>query len=188
MNGKSVSTKVVTGRVRLSYAHLVQPEEAMDGGAAKYSTSILIPKDDQATVEAIRRAVEAAYKVGEGRLRGNGRNVPPLATLRTPLRDGDTERPDDEAYRGCWFLTARSTTKPGIVDRNLNEVIDPAEVYSGRWARVSMTAFAYNNNGNRGIGMGLLNVQLLDDDEPLGGGRSRPQDDFGSIDDEDFLA
>ena len=97
MNGKSVSTKVVTGRVHLSYAHLVQPEEAMDGGAAKYSTSILIPKDDQATIEAIRRAVEAAYKVGEGRLRGNGRSVPPLATLRTPLRDGDTERPDDEA-------------------------------------------------------------------------------------------
>ena len=35
--------------------------------------------------------------------------------------------------------------------------------------------------------MGLQNVQLLDDDEPLGGGRARLQDGFGS-DDEDFLA
>lgn len=186
MNEKNVSTKVVTGRVRLSYVHLIEPETAMDGGAAKYSTSILIPKDDTATIEAVRRAVEAAYKLGEGRLRGNGRTVPPLSTLRTPLRDGDAERPDDEAYKGKLFLTARSTAKPGIVDRNLNAVTDPAEVYSGRWARVSISAFAYNNNGNRGIGMGLQNVQLLEDDEPLGG-RSRPQDDFGT-DEDDFLA
>lgn len=178
MNEKNVSTKVVTGRVRLSYVHLTEPETAMDGGTAKFSTSILIDKDDKETINAINRAVEAAYRAGEGKLRGNGRSVPPLTTLRTPLRDGDVERPDDEAYQGKLFLTARSTTRPGIVDRNLNPVIDPAEVYSGRWARVSLTTFVYNNNGNRGIGMGLQNVQLLEDDEPLGGGRSRPQDDF----------
>ena len=141
------------------------------------------------TIDAINRAVQAAYKAGEEKLRGNGRTVPPLSSLRTPLRDGDSERPDDEAYQGKLFLTARSTTKPGIVDRSLNAVIDPLEVYSGRWARVSLVAFVYSNNGNRGIGMGLQNVQLLEDDEPLGGGRSKPQDDFSAVDDdEDFLA
>jgi hypothetical protein len=113
--------------------------------------------------------------------------VPPLSSLKTPLRDGDTERPDDEAYANSFFINANSATAPGIVDRDREFIMERSQIYSGVYARVSINFYAFNSNGNRGIACGLNNVQKLRDGEPLGG-RSRAEDDFASDIDDDFLA
>ena len=76
-------------------------------------------------------AIEAAYKEGESKLKGNGRSVPALSAIKNPLRDGDTERPDDEAYANSYFINANSATAPGIVDANCNPILERSEVYSG---------------------------------------------------------
>ncbi len=89
-------TKVITGVVRLSYANIWQAK-SINGGTPKFSTSVLISKDDKDTVDKIKAAIQAAYDEGEGKLKGNGKTVPPLAAIKSPLRDGDVERPDDEA-------------------------------------------------------------------------------------------
>ncbi len=99
IKSKYIATKVKTGKVRLSYAHVWEPQASFEGQKPKFSTSILIPKSDTRTVEAIEKAIQAAYEEGEPRLMGNSKSVPPLAAIKTPLRDGDIERPDDEAYR-----------------------------------------------------------------------------------------
>lgn len=177
------STKVITGVVRLSYANIWQPK-SINGGTPKYSTSILIPKSDTATVQRIKDAIKAAYDEGEAKLRGNGRSVPPLSSIKTPLRDGDVERPDDEAYAGCYFLNANSSTAPGVVDKNRQEIIDTSEIYSGVYARVSINLYAFNSSGNRGIACGLNNVQKIRDGEPLGG-RASAEDDFTVFTDDD---
>ncbi len=179
--------KVVTGaNCRFSYCSVWEPK-SVNGGEPKYSVSVLIPKTDTETVEKIRAAISAAYKEGEGLLKGKGA-LPPLKALRTPLRDGDTDRPDDPAYAGMWFLNANSARQPQIVDGALNPLLDRSEFYSGCWGRASVTFFAYNSNGNRGIGCGLNNLQKLRDGEPLGGHTSAA-DDFGGLDDgEEFLA
>ena len=126
------NTKVVTGKVRLSYAHLFQPR-ANDGGDLKYSTAILIPKSDKETIRKINAAI-AAVKADPVALAKWGGKVPP--NLSTPLRDGDSERPDDPVYANCFFINASSKQKPGIVDKDVQPILDATEVYSGCYARV----------------------------------------------------
>ena len=90
--------KVITGHdTRWSYAN-VWEAKSINGGTPKFSVSLIIPKSDTKTIAKIKTAIEAAYREGEAKLKGNGKTVPPLAALKTPLRDGDTERPDDPAY------------------------------------------------------------------------------------------
>jgi len=182
-------TKVVTGVCRLSYANIWQAK-SINGGAPKFSTSVLIPKTDAVTVNRIKTAIQAAYEEGESKLKGNGKSVPTLASLKTPLRDGDTERPDDEAYAGCWFVNANSGTAPGVVDISRQPILETSEIYSGVYARVSLSFYAFNSNGNKGIACGLQNIQKVRDGEPLGG-RTRAEDDFddefATADEDDFL-
>ena len=183
-----MSTKVITGKdTRISYANLNEPK-SINGGTPKYSASLIIPKEDKETVAKIKAAIEEAYKEGESKLRGNGRSVPPLAAIKTPLRDGDVERPDDEAYKNSYFINANSTSKPGIVDAHRNEILDRSEIYSGMYGRASISLYAFNVNGNKGIACGLNNLQKLRDGEPLGG-KSKASDDFADFDDDndDFL-
>ena len=179
------ATKVITGvNTRWSYANVWNPK-SINGGAPKYSVSLIIPKSDTATVEKIKKAIEAAYKEGEAKLRGNGKSVPALSVLKTPLRDGDTERPDDEAYKDSYFINANSATAPGIVDASCNPILERSEVYSGVYGRASINFYAFNSNGNKGIACGLNNLQKLRNGTPLGG-KSRPEDEFSIEEDEDF--
>ena len=191
MNSKKTNpalnpTKVITGEVRLSYANLWEPK-SINGGAPKYSVSIIIPKSDTRTIAKIKAAIEAAYREGETKLKGNGKTVPALSVLKIPLRDGDTERPDDEAYAGSYFINANSATAPGIVDSACETILERSQLYSGVYARASVNFFAFNSNGNKGIACGLNNIQKLRDGDPLGG-KSRAEDDFATDDDDDFLS
>ena len=176
-------TKVITGpETRWSYANVWQPK-AIDGGAPKYSVSLIIPKSDTKTIEKVRAAIQAAYDEGQGKLKGNGKSVPPLSSIKTPLRDGDVERPDDEAYANSYFINANSASAPGIVDAACQPIIDTSEVYSGVYGRASINFYAFNSNGNKGIACGLNNLQKIRDGESLGG-KSRAEDDFADLDDD----
>lgn len=103
------------------------------------------------------------------------------------LRDGDTERPDDPAYAGSYFINANSATAPGIVDADCNPILTRSEVYSGVYGRASINFYAFNSNGNKGIACGLNNLQKIRDGEPLGG-KSSAASDFSTDADEDFLS
>ena len=180
-------TKVITGvNTRWSYVNAWEPK-SINGGAPKYSVSLIIPKSDTKTLEKIRAAIQAAYEEGQSKLKGNGRSVPALSALKTPLRDGDAERPDDEAYANSYFVNANSGTAPGIVDADRNPILERSEVYSGVYGRASINFYAFNSNGNKGIACGLNNLQRIRDGEPLGG-KSRAEDDFAEADEEDFLS
>ena len=181
--------KVITGKdTRWSYANVWEPK-SINGGTPKYSVSLIIPKSDTATVKAIKKAIEAAYKEGEAKLKGNSRSIPPLEAIKTPLRDGDLERPDDEAYKNSYFINANSTTPPGIVDVNVQPILTRSEVYSGVYGRASINFYAFNSNGNRGIACGLNNLQKIRDGEPLGS-RATAESDFADFadNDDDFLS
>lgn len=119
-------------------------------------------------------------------MKGNSKSVPPLTSLKTPLRDGDLERPDDEAYANSYFVNANSITAPGIVDAACQQILDHSEIYSGVYGRASITFYAFATKTSRGIACGLQNVQKIRDGEPLGG-HSRAEDDFATVEDEDFL-
>lgn len=176
-------TKVTTGKVRLSYAHLFEAH-AIEGNDPKYSVSIIIPKTDKDTLTAIKEAVEQVKKDGAAKWGGK---VPP--NLKTPLRDGDAERPDDEAYANCYFLNASSKNKPGVVDQNVQPVLDATEVYSGCYGRLTINFYPFSASGNKGVAAGLGNVQKLAEGESLGGAFTSASSDFESVEtsNDDFL-
>lgn len=178
-------TKVITGPdTRWSYCNAWEAK-AINGGTPKFSVSLIIPKSDTKTIAKIKTAIQAAYEEGASKLKGNGKSVPSLKAIKTPLRDGDLERPDDEAYTNSYFINANSASAPGIVDADRQPIIDHSEVYSGVYGRASINFYAFNSNGNKGIACGLNNLQKIRDGEPLGG-KSRAEDDFDDEDD-DFL-
>ncbi len=178
-----MKTKVITGIVRLSYANVWEPK-SVNGGKEKYSVSIIIPKEDTKALDEIKKAIDAAIEEGKGKFGGK---IPNKASLKTPLRDGDIDRAEDEAYKNSYFINANSITPPQVVDKNVKPILEHSEIYSGVYARVSINFYAFNSNGNKGIACGLGNIQKIRDGEPLGG-RVSAEDEFTTEVDEDFLA
>lgn len=176
----SKETKVIVSG-RLSYANVWEPQ-SINGSEPKYSVSVIIAKSDKATIQKIQQAVEQAKQEAISKFGGK---IP--ANLKLPLRDGDIDRPDDEAYANSYFINCNSKQKPQVVDQQVQPILDQAEVYSGCYGRVSVTFYGFNSNGNRGVAAGLGNIQKLKDGEPLGG-RVRAEDEFGTVYDDDFLA
>jgi len=176
------ATTITTGKVRLSYAHLFEPVAAPGSDRAKYSVSVIIDKNDKKTIEKINSAIQAAKEAGKAKFGGK---IP--ANLKTPLRDGDEDRPDDPAYKNAYFFNCSSDNQPAVVDRNLNEILDKREVYSGCYARVNVNFYAYNFNGTKGVAAGLNSVQKWEDGEALGSSAPSVSAAFGDGEDLDDL-
>ena len=180
-----MATAFVTGKVRLSYVKVFQPSAAPGTDKLKYSVSVIVDKSDKETLRKINAAIEEAKEQGKASKWGG--KIP--ANLKLPLRDGDTDKPDDEAYKGKYFFNASSERKPGVVDINVNPILDPEEVYSGCYGRVHVNFYPFNSNGNRGIAVGLNHVQKVADGERLGGGAISVEAAFSDAfeEEEDFL-
>lgn len=174
------NTKVITGKVRASFVHIFEPHAMEEGQEKKYSMSIIIPKSDTKTIEKIENAIEAAKE--QGKAEKFGGKVPPK--LKTPLRDGDEERPDDPAYQDSYFLNASSKQAPGVIDQNKIKLTDSTTVYSGCYVRVSINFYPFAVSGNKGIAAGLNNVQKWADGEPLSGAATA-EEDFDELDTDD---
>ena len=169
------TTKVITGKVRFCYEHVFEPQAVNEGEAPKYSVCVLISKDDTATLDKIKKAIEVAKQAGKAKLADKNGKIP--SNIKLPLRDGDDERGDDPTFENCYFLNASSSRKPSIVDRNLDPIMDKDEFYSGCYGRASINFYAFNVQ-SKGIAAGLNNLQKLEDGEPLAGG-STAAEDFG---------
>lgn len=169
------STRVVLQNVRLSYANVWEAKEDLSGNL-KYSVSLLISKDDKANLNRIKKAIEAAKVEGKSKLANKKGVIPP--NIELPVRDGDVDREDDENYAGCNYVNAKANPghAPKIVNNKCEPIIDKEEVYSGCYAHVSVSFYAYNKNGNIGIAAGLGNIMKYRDGEPLSGGASAEED------------
>jgi hypothetical protein len=145
----------------------------------KYSLRVIIPKDDTATMEKIRRAIRAAYDDGANRLRNEDGTLPPFEDVRTPIQDGDAPgiRIQPEVYAGNWYFNSNSSSAPRIVNEDMQPVIEHRRVYSGVYGRVSVTFYAWRHGEKYGIACGLNNLQLIRAGEPLGT-KSTPEEDF----------
>ena len=181
MSTRVNNTKVIIS-ARASYLHAFEPD-SINGSDPKYSVSLIIDKKDTDLIAKIKKAVEQAKEDGKSKWGGK---IP--TNLKLPLRDGDLDRPEDEAYAESYFINANSKQAPQVVDRNVQPILNQSELYSGCYIRASVTFYAYNSNGNKGIAAGLGNIQKVRDGEPLGS-RVNAKDEFDAVDGEDdFLA
>lgn len=186
MSNQVNSTKVVTGKVRFCYVNVFEPTAMNEGDTPKYNICVLIPKSDTATIDKIKKAIEAAKEAGKAKLADKNGRIP--ANLKLPLRDGDEERPDDPAFEDHYFINANSMRQPSIVDRSLNPIMSRDEFYSGCYGRTSINFYAFNVS-SKGIAAGLNNLQKLEDGEMLAGG-STAEEDFGgenAFEDDDMM-
>lgn len=176
-----MSKKVITGRVRASFVNVFRPRKNELSGKEEYSMMIIVPKSDKKTVSALMAAAKTAADERWG-------GKPPKG-LRLPLRDADKEAeesgdPAQAHLKDSYFMNVKSNNPPGLVDKARMEVLDSTEFQSGDYCRVSLNAFSYDINGNRGVSFGLQNVQVLDKGEPLGS-RSRAEDEFDDWSDDE---
>ena len=169
---------MVTGKVRFSYANVFEPR-AVNGGEEKYSITILIPKSDTKTYQ---RIMEEINKTLQESVADKFKGIMPT-NPSLPIYDGDGLRPGGEPFgpecKGCWVMSAKSNSAPEVVDASCQPIISKNEFYSGCYGRASIRFYAYNTNGNKGIGCGLGNVQKLEDGQPLDG-RTTAAEDFGT--------
>lgn len=173
---------IVTSEVRLSFVNAFKPQK-QENGDEKYSVVLLFPDpktltgqaktDYDTTINKLKMAATAAAKEKWGD------KIP--ANLRSPFRN-QGEKEYEGYVDGALFISATSKQKPGVVDASVQPIIDSAQLYSGCYARVSVRAFAYEKQGNRGVAFGLQNIQKTRDGDPLSG-RSKPEDDFSPVED-----
>ena len=177
---KAISdTAVRLGPVRFSYVNVFSPRRNDDGTPGKYSCCIIFPKSDKEAYKLFEQAYQAAVQLGKSS-KWNGR-IP--AKVHLLLHDGDDERPDDAAFKDCWYFNCSSNNKPGIRVRDAGmivEALDEDDFYSGCYGAVTVNLFPYSTSGNVGVGVGLNNVIKTEDGERLSGGRSADAD-FGDM-------
>jgi len=162
--------KTVTPEARLSFPHLFEPNSFRDSDP-KYSATLLFPKGTD--LKPLKKLAAAAVKEKWG-------DNPPK-NLRNPFRDGSEK--ELEGYEGVTFITASSKKRPGVVDQQVQPILDADEIYAGCYVRASVTAFCYGGKGTAitpGVSFGLQNVQKIRDGEPFSG-RSKPEDDFDTV-------
>lgn len=185
-----MATKIVTGKVRFSFVNIWEAKEPQGGGDPKYSITLLIPKNDTATLEKIKAAMAEAR---ENFVKKNGASSMPVKPNHT-LHDGDGVRDNGDPYgpecKGCYVITVSNKNKPVIVDNFRNEITDPGEVYSGCYGRAAINFYGYNRNGKKGISASLLSVQKLHDGDPFGttGSADDFDDDYNAREADDFMS
>ena len=167
---------------RISFANIWEPK-SINGSDEKYSVSCIISKKDTKTINAINAAIEAAKEAGK--VKKWGGKIPAGPGFKLPLRDGDIERSEDEAYAGSFFVNANSKDRPQVVDRHVQPITDPLDCGSGDYCFVTVNFYPFNANGNRGIAAGLGNIQKVRDGERLAG-RATAASDFDEISEDDL--
>lgn len=171
-------SNLLTGKVRFSYVSVFEPRETPNGDE-KYSVTLLIPKSDNDTYQRITAEINKTLQEG---VADTFKGIMPT-NPKLPMHDGDGLRQSGEPYgaecKGHWVITANSINAPEVVDTSCSPIISKNEFYSGCYGRASLRFYAYNQNGNKGVGCGLGNVQKLEDGQPLDG-RTTAAEDFGA--------
>ncbi len=166
----SNSGNIITPKGRLSFCQSLLVAKENKNGRLIFGTSLLIPPTSN--IDLLKTAAETCAKEKWGG------KMP--SKIKTPfLKAEDYEY---EGYEPGWVLIRPSAiTKPGIVDASGKNVDEERDIYPGRWAVISVRAFAYDVDGNRGVSFGLQNVQLLEHDSNIAG-RARAEDEFEAVD------
>lgn len=172
---------ITTGKVRFSYLYIFEPRNT-EAGDSKYTATLILPKSDIVTKQKIDAEIQRVLQEASAKtFKGN-----PPANPKITIYDGDGIRPSGELFseecHGCWVINTSASRKEDfiIVDANGQDIFDRNEVYSGCYGRASIRFFAYNNNGNKGIGCALCGIQKLEDGEPLAG-RNTAREDFAAL-------
>lgn len=174
MPEKAKKKPLITPEATAMFVYVWEPREPInEGGTAQYSISLLFKKSTDLT--AMRNAAKAA-RIALFGTKTNG--------LKDPFRSADDLENVPPGYKGGWMITAKSKNKPGIVDADLNPITEAMEFYPGCKCRASVTPFAFDKKGSKGVTFLLNNIQKMKDGTRLDG-RKKAEEEFDAVGDED---
>lgn len=174
----TLKTRVMTPKFRVSFPAVFEPKLNTLNGKNEYSVVMMFDKNDKTVMAGLSELYDVATSVAVEKF---GENLP--ANLRMPFRDGDADRP--EYYKGYVWVTSRSTIRPGVVDQQCTLVTpDSPEFYAGCYCKATVQLFAYDAMGNKGVSMGLQNLQIVGRGEAFTM-RKDAVDDFTPVTDEE---
>lgn len=170
-------SNVITPKFRVSYPNIFKPQMNKLSGKEEYSVTALFPKN--ADLTELKKAVQAVLEEEFGADKAKWPK-----TMRTPFRD-QAERAKEGVLpagheEGAIFINLKSKQRPGVVDENVQDILDPSQFYAGCWARASVRPYYYDQAGNKGVAFGLQNIQKIADGDPLSG-RAKPENDFAPV-------
>lgn len=173
---------LITPKARMLYPNLfkaVLPRGETDQDKARFQISLLFPTTADLTL--LKAAVQTVL---EEHVTAKARQT---TKIKLPfLKTEDQPRLADYAEEYPVLIRANARIKPDVINpagnRELKEDEDADEVYGGRWCRVSIRPFWFDHpTGGKGVSFGLQNVQVLDHDEPMAGGRVRGLGEFEPV-------
>lgn len=166
-----------TPRFRGSYVNVFKTRKNELSGKDEYSIMALFPKG--ADLSAMKKAAQALLveKLGADQAKWP-------KNMRNPFRDQSDLEKDGKMPEGCEagaiFMNFKCTERPGVVDANVQDIMEERQVYSGAWFVANVRPYYYDQKGNKGVSFGLQNLQKVADGDPLGG-RVRPTDAFKPV-------
>ncbi len=173
-----MADKILTPEFRAAFISVFRASKARQAPAEqepRFSVRAAFPPTtDLSTLKAnAKQAAEDKWGAGK---------VP--KTMRSPFRlNSELENPV-QGLPDDWIIvtfSAKQDRKPGVVDANVQDIIDESECYSGAWYRVQTNAFAYDTAGNKGVSFGLENVQKTREGDSLGGGKTPANKAFAPV-------
>ncbi len=170
-----------TPTFRVSYPNVFKPKRNDLNGKDEFSIVALFKKgeDLSALKAAAQKAIVDKWGPDKAKWPTNLRSPFRLQEERAKEVDGKRILPAGHE-EGAVFLNLKSAQRPGVVDQNVQDILEESQFYAGCWARASINAYAYDQKGNRGVSFGLGNIQKVRDGDPLGN-RARPEQDFAPI-------
>lgn len=177
----STKTKLNTPQFRVAFPAVFEAKYNTLSKKNEFSVVALFPKG--ADLSKLKAAAQEAIT----KTFGNDKKKWPK-NLKSPFRDqGDRAKTNDEGeevlpqgyVKGAIYINLKSSQRPGVVDQNVEEMIDSSDFYGGCWAIASVNAFAYDKVG-KGVSFGLGNLQKVRDDKAFGN-RTKPQEDFSAV-------
>ena len=170
-------THLRTGKVKLSFPHLFDKYDK----SGKYQAQFMIPKKDKECIKLLEHAIEEAKNYGKATKWGN--TIP--KKLKVSVKDGDEDADEYPEQEGCMIVTAKSSYKPSVYDKDGTEAFDAEELYAGCYVQAIIEAYPYDADGSKGVAFALLGVKKLAEGERFGGsGVPVSDDDFDEADDE----
>lgn len=166
---------------RVSYPNVFKAKKNDLNGQDEFSIVALFKKgeDLSALKAAAQKAIVDKWGPDKAKWPSNLRSPFRLQEERAKEVDGKRTLPAGHE-EGAIFLNLKSKQRPGVVDQNVQDILEESQFYAGCYARASVNAYAYDQKGNRGVAFGLGNIQKVRDGDPLGN-RAKPEQDFAPI-------
>lgn len=205
-------TEITSPIGRLSWVYVFEKNKKdKDSDKPARSLTIMLPKNEKALeslglnkkqsagmlaeVAQFKEEFEAeAMKVATAKFKAKAK-----ATRWNPMLDGDSDKntASFEHNANFWLIRCKTYLDVKVIDKKKDPIIDqeyPHGLFSGCWARVKLSLYTYDVDGNKGVAAGLgFFIKKIANDEEFKGGASAENafddddelDDIGSLDADD---